>query len=38
MCPFEIAGIPQNVFLVLPFDENIPKGTVVFHEGFSANG
>lgn len=29
-------GIPQDVFLVLPFDENIPQGTVVFHEGFSA--
>lgn len=29
-------GIPQDVFLVLPFDEKIPQGTVVFHEGFSA--
>ena len=29
-------GIPQDVFLVLPFDERIPQGTVVFHEGFSA--
>ena len=31
-------GIPQEVFLVLPFTEKIPKGTVVFHEGFKANG
>ena len=31
-------GIPQEVFLVLPFDEKIPQGTVVFHEGFSATG
>lgn len=29
-------GIPQEFFLVLPFDEDIPQGTVVFHEGFSA--
>ena len=27
-------GIPQEVFLVLPFDKTIPQGTVVFHEGF----
>jgi putative acetyltransferase len=31
-------GIPQEVFLVIPFDKNIPHGTVVFHEGFLANG
>jgi putative acetyltransferase len=31
-------GVPQKFFLVLPFDKNIPQGTVVFHEGFSANG
>jgi putative acetyltransferase len=30
-------GIPQEVFLVLPFDSKIPQGTVVFHEGFLAN-
>lgn len=29
-------GIPQEFFLVLPFAEKIPKGTVVFHEGFKA--
>ena len=31
-------GIPQAVFLALPFTENVPKGIVVFHEGFLANG
>lgn len=31
-------GIPQEVFLALPFFENVPKGIVVFHEGFLANG
>jgi putative acetyltransferase len=30
-------GIPQEFFLVLPFTEKIPKGIVVFHEGFKAN-
>ncbi len=29
-------GIPQEVFLVLPFKENVPKGTIEFHEGFLA--
>jgi putative acetyltransferase len=27
-------GIPQEIFLALPFTEMIPQGTVVFHEGF----
>ncbi|MCL4457475.1 MAG: N-acetyltransferase [Nitrospirae bacterium] len=31
-------GIPQEFFFVLPFTEKIPKGIVVFHEGFKANG
>ena len=31
-------GVPQEVFLVLPFSEKIPQGIVVFHEGFLANG
>jgi len=31
-------GIPQEVFLVLPFTENVPQGTVVFHKGFLAKG
>jgi len=29
-------GVPQEVFLALPFNEKVPQGTVVFHEGFSA--
>jgi putative acetyltransferase len=29
-------GVPQEVFLVLPFTEKIPKGIVVFHEAFKA--
>ncbi|MDD5168327.1 MAG: N-acetyltransferase [Syntrophales bacterium] len=29
-------GIPQEVFLALPFDKEIPQGTVTFHEGFWA--
>ena len=31
-------GVPQEVFLALPFTEKIPQGTVIFHEGFLANG
>jgi putative acetyltransferase len=31
-------GVPQEVFLILPFTEKVPQGVVVFHEGFSANG
>ena len=31
-------GVPQEVFLSLPFNEKIPQGIVVFHEGFLANG
>lgn len=31
-------GIPQEVFLVLPFTEKVSKGIVTFHEGFLANG
>jgi putative acetyltransferase len=27
-------GIPQEVFLALPFTEKVPKGIVTFHEGF----
>ena len=30
-------GIPQEFFLVLPFTAKIPKGIVMFHEGFWAN-
>lgn len=28
-------GIPQEFFLILPFTEKIPQGTVRFHEAFS---
>jgi putative acetyltransferase len=31
-------GIPQEVFLALPFDKKIPQGTVEFHKGFWAKG
>ena len=31
-------AVPQEVFLALPFNEKIPQGIVVFHEGFLANG
>lgn len=31
-------GVPQKVFLVLPFTEKIPQGIVVFHKSFWANG
>ena len=31
-------GIPQEVFLALPFNEKIPQGIVVFHKGFLATG
>jgi putative acetyltransferase len=29
-------GVPPEAFLVLPFTERVPQGTVVFHEGFRA--
>ncbi len=31
-------GIPQEVFLALPFNEKVPQGTIEFHEGFLATG
>lgn len=31
-------GIPQEVFLALPFENETPQGTVLFHQGFSAKG
>ncbi|MDD5009488.1 MAG: N-acetyltransferase [Syntrophorhabdaceae bacterium] len=33
-----IEDVPQQYFLALPFGENKTRGTVVFHEGFTANG
>ncbi len=32
------AGVPQEVFLALSFDGHTPQGTVIFHEGFKADG
>lgn len=29
-------GIPQEFFLILPFNQKIPQGVVVFHDGFKA--
>ena len=31
-------GVPQEVFLALPFSEKVPHGIVVLHEGFLATG
>jgi putative acetyltransferase len=31
-------NIPQEVFLALPFDKEMPQGTALFHQGFSAKG
>ena len=31
-------GVPQEIFLALPMNEKVPQGTIVFHEGFLANG
>jgi putative acetyltransferase len=32
------AGVPPEVFFVLPFDGCIPQGTVTFHDAFKADG
>jgi putative acetyltransferase len=32
------AGVPQEVFLAMSFDGQIPQGTVNFHNGFKADG
>jgi putative acetyltransferase len=31
-------GVPQEVFFVLSFDGQTPRGTAAFHEGFKADG
>ena len=31
-------GVPQEVFLALPFTAKVPQGIVVFHKGFLADG
>lgn len=33
-----LEGVPQDVFFALSFDGHTPKGTVSFHEGFTADG
>ena len=33
-----IEGVPQEVLFALSFDGHTPQGTVVFHEGFKADG
>ncbi|SMS00800.1 Acetyltransferase (GNAT) family protein [Vibrio mangrovi] len=33
-----IEGVPPEVFFALSFDGNFPKGSVMFHEGFGADG
>jgi putative acetyltransferase len=29
-----LEGVPQEVFFVLPFDDQFPRGKVTFHDGF----
>ena len=31
-------GVPQEVFLAMSFDGQVPQGTVNFHDGFKADG
>ncbi|MFP4562663.1 MAG: GNAT family N-acetyltransferase [Spirochaetia bacterium] len=31
-------GVPPEVFLALPFTEEVPEGKVVFHDGFQSEG
>ncbi|GAG03767.1 unnamed protein product, partial [marine sediment metagenome] len=31
-------GIPQEVFLALPFNEKVPQGTIEFHDSYLATG
>ena len=31
-------GVPPEVFLALSLDGRTPQGTVMFHEGFKADG
>ncbi len=33
-----VEGVPQEVFFALSFDGRFPRGDVMFHEGFKANG
>ena len=31
-------GVPPEVFFAMPFDATMPRGTVAFHEAFTADG
>jgi putative acetyltransferase len=33
-----VEGVPPEVFFALSFNGHFPKGTVIFHEGFKADG
>ncbi len=33
-----LEGVPPEVFFALSFDGHTPQGTVIFHEGFKADG
>lgn len=33
-----LEGVPQEVFLALPFDGHVPQGRATFHEAFLATG
>ncbi len=33
-----LEGVPQEVFFALSFDGHVPRGAVMFHEAFKANG
>ncbi len=33
-----VEGVPPEFFFALPFDDHLPQGTVIFHEGFAADG
>ena len=33
-----LEGVPPEFFFSLSFDDHTPQGTVIFHEGFKADG
>ncbi len=33
-----LEGVPAENFMALPFDQDVPRGSVAFHEGFAAAG
>jgi putative acetyltransferase len=36
--PLTLEGVPPQYFLALPFEDQTPRGVVVFHTAFSAHG